>query len=324
MRRLAALLTALLFAGSALAGGSWYRGFIGEEPWQLELNIEGELVRGRLTHDELPLQLEGAGNLLEEDGALVARFGLEGGKLTGTLLSGSGTTQVLEGSFLSDDGISDVRFEQVARYVDHSFRQDRIEATSTYPFFVSPRLLDLNDFVQPDLMAEQIQFVQEAQQADLDGYVTHEWWFDSRARIEYVTPGLLSALVTVNDYTGGAHSNLSYWSYNLALVGTQLRPFVLADLFLPDSGWADRLSRFVLTELEEQGAGFVTNGTVTELSATDLQVFLLSPSGLQFILAPYQVGPWSDGTYTVTVPLAELRGLLDPEGPVRNLPEHGF
>lgn len=324
MMKRAATLLALLLSCAALAGGSWYRGVIGDEPWQLELNIEGELVRGRLTHDALPLQLEGAGSFLEADGTLVARFGLAGGELKGTLLSESGTASTLEGSFLSDEGMKPFRFEQVARYVDHSFRQDRIEATSTYPFFVSPRLLELNDFVQPDLMAEQIQFVQFAQQADLDGDITHEWWFDSRASIEYVTPGLLSALVTASNYTGGAHSNVTYWSYNVALVGTRLRPYGLGDLFLPDSGWAAELSRLVLADLREQEAAFVMSGMVSELSADDLQVFLLSPAGLQFILAPYQVGPWSAGTYTVTVPLSAVRRLLDPDGPVRQLPQPSF
>src|SRR5690625_3651004 len=246
MRRAAGLLLLLLACGSVLAGGSWYRGFIGDEPWQLELNIEGDLVRGRLTHDSLPLQLEGAGTWLEDDGSLVARFGLAGREMHGTLLAGTGTAKVLEGSFLADDGLQPLRFEQVARYVDHTFSQDRIEATSTYPFFVSPRLVDLNDFVQPDLMAEQIRFVQMAQQADLSGLITHDWWFDSRARIEYVTPGLLSALVTVSDYTGGAHSNVAYWSYNLALTGTRLRPFTLADLFLADSDWLAALGTLVL------------------------------------------------------------------------------
>jgi len=72
MMKRAATLLALLLSCAALAGGSWYRGVIGDEPWQLELNIEGELVRGRLTHDALPLQLEGAGSFLEADGTLVA------------------------------------------------------------------------------------------------------------------------------------------------------------------------------------------------------------------------------------------------------------
>ena len=63
-----------------------------------------------------------------------------------------------------------------------------------------------------------------------------------------------------------------------------------------------------------QQAAWVLDGSVKELSESELQVFLLSPSGLQFILAPYQVGPWVEGSFTVLLSLEELDGLLDADG----------
>lgn len=311
------LLVGVLLAGQSAVATSYFRGFIGDEPWQFELSIDGTAVRGRLTHDYLPLQLEAGGSFDADDSSVVARFGLSEGELQGTLLGEPDESGSFQGTYLSPSGMETFQFEQVAVYVDYTFNQEQIEATSTYPFFTSPRLQDLNNHVQPDLMAEQIQFVQLAQQAGVDGLLRHGWWFDSRARIEYAAPGLLSSLVTVSDYTGGAHPNLYYWSYNLALTGTRLRPFELADLFLADSGWLDSLSQLVLAELHEQGADWVLDGSVNGFSEADLQVFVISPIGLQFVLAPYQVGPWSSGTFTVLVPLDELSDLLDPEGPTR-------
>jgi len=321
MRRLllAALLLLLAAGGQALAETVYFRGFIGEEPWQLELSIDGNAVRGRLTHDHLPLLLEAGGSFDEQDSSIVARFGLAGGELSGTLLGEPNTAGTFEGTYLASDTISPFRFEPVARYVDYSYSQGNIQATSTYPLFTSPRLADLNVFVQPDLMAEQIQFVESAQQADLEGLIRNEWWFDSRATVEYASPTLLSVLVTVSDYTGGAHPNRRYWSYNLSLLGTKHRPFHLADLFRAGSDWFHRLERLVLEDLAEQQADWIRDGSVTELARSDLEVFLLTPAGLQFILPPYVVGPWVAGTFTVTVPLSDVSDLLDPGGPVRHL-----
>src|SRR5690554_830645 len=256
----------------ALAATSYYRGFIGDEPWQLELSIDDAAVRGRLTHDYLPMQLEAGGSFEEDGNKVVARFGLASGELTGTLIGEPGSFGMFEGTFLSGGTLTPFHFEKVAQYVDYSFLQDRIQATSTYPFFTSPRLQDMNEFVQPDLMADQIQFVQSAQQAELGGLLRNGWWFDSRASIEYAAPGLLSTLVTVSDYTGGAHASLNYWSYNLALTGTRLRPFELADVFAADTDWLGRVSDLVLEELAGQQAAWVLDGSVTELSESELQV----------------------------------------------------
>ncbi len=313
-----ALIVTMLFSTAALADSTvYYRGVIGEEPWQLELSIDGTALRGRLLHDLLPLQLEAGGTFSPEDSSLVARFVYGDPEQQGTLLGETGPDGSMSGTFLSGDLMQPFRFEQVAHYVDYTFRQERIEATSTYPFFTSRRLSDLNAYVQPDLMAEQIAFVQAAQEADIDGDIRSSWWFDSRATLEYAAPGLLSSLVTVSEYQGGAHPSLDYWAYNLVLTGTRMRPFYLADLFLPDSDWLDEVSDLVLAALREQQADWVLNGTVTGLDEDDLQVFLLSPAGVQFILAPYQVGPWVAGTFTVRIPLEQLAELLDPEGPVR-------
>lgn len=318
------LTTAILaLAASQAAAANYYRGFIGTEPWQLELSIDDNAVRGRLTHDFLPLQLEAGGSFDDEDNSVVARFGLTDGELTGTMLGEPDPFGTFQGTFLSVDGMEPFRFDQVAVYVDYTFSQDLIQATSTYPFFTSMRLQELNNHVQPDLMAEQIQFVQMAQEASVNGDITHGWWFDSRATIEYAAPGLLSSLVTVSDYTGGAHPSLNYWSYNLALVGTRLRPFDLGDLFLADSLWLQELGELVLTDLRDQGADWVMNGTFTEVTERDLQVFVVGPVGLQFVLAPYHVGPWSSGSFTVQIPLDALESLLDPEGPARLLKLEG-
>lgn len=323
LRHVLQLTAVLLLALSQATAANYYRGFIGEEPWQLELSIDGNAVRGRLTHDYLPLQLEAGGSFDSNDNSIVARFGLTEGELIGTMLGEPDPFGKFQGTFLTAGGIEQFSFEQVAVYVDYSFNQDLIQATSTYPFFTSPRLQELNNHVQPDLMAEQIQFVQMAQAAGVNGDILHGWWFDSRATIEYAAPGLLSSLVTVSDYTGGPHASLNYWSYNLALTGTRLRPFDLGDLFLPDSPWLQVLGELVLADLHGQGADWIVDATITEVTETDLQVFVLGPVGLQFVLAPYQVGPWSSGSFTVSIPLEELDGLLDPEGPIRLLWREG-
>lgn len=316
-RLAAALLLAL--AGLAFAQDqahrNYYRGTIGDEPWQLELSIDGGSVRGRLTHDTQPLQLELGGRYDESDDSLILRFGVPGGELSGTLFGEPDEAGVFEGRSLGKDGLQPFRFDQVAHYVDFSFRQGPISATSTYPFFTSQRMAGMNEFVQPDLLAAQLEFVQLAQEADIRGEIRFEWWFDSWVTIEYATPGLLSMLVSVNQYTGGAHPNTYYRAYNLAYVGTRLRPFELGDLFLDDSPYLDELNRIIVSSLRAQEGSWFADGSTDRLAEDELQVFTLSPGGLQFVFAPYAVGPYVAGTFTTHVPLEAVAHLLDPAGP---------
>ncbi len=319
LRKALACLVICAFTGALAQELNYYRGEIGGEPWQLELGIADGAVRGRLTHDRQPVQIEMGGTYSEADNSIVMRFFEPGDEFSGTMVGEPDPLGVFKGNVLSTGGLTPFSFEQVARYVDFSFKQGAIQATSTYPFFTASRLANMNEYVQPDLMAEQLEFVQMAQEADLDDLVRHGWWFDSHARVEYAAPGLLSSLVTVSYYTGGAHPNTHYWAYNLAYSGTRLRPFELGDLFTEGSDFLDLLNASILDSLLEQNADWVVNGSVAELSEAELQVFTLSPLGLQFVFAPYAVGPYSSGTYTALVPMSELEELLDPTGPAATL-----
>ncbi len=323
LRRLLAIL-ALSVPAAALAQEHpelhYYRGYIGEQPWQLELYMEDGVVRGRLTHDYAPLVLEAGGSFSESDNSVIVRFGTPGAELSGTLIGEPDPAGVFAGTMLGVHGLMDFRFEQVAEYVDFHIRQGRLDMLSTYPYFTSPRLANMNEYVQPDVMASQLEFMQLAQEADIEGLVRHEWWFDSWTTIEYAAPGLLSALVTVNEYAGGAHPNRQYWSYNLAYLGTRLRPFELEDLFLDDADYLGLLSPLVMEDLLEQGgADWIEDGTITSLGDEDLAVFTVSPSGLNFIFPPYAVGPWVSGTFLVQVPLETVAPLLDPAGPAAGM-----
>jgi hypothetical protein len=195
-------------------------------------------------------------------------------------------------------------------------QQDRIDTVSSYPFFITARMQAVNDFLQPDLLADQICFFSEGQYQEQHGQLHRAWHYSTTTEIVYAAPGLFSGLTTAQHDSGGAHPGLTYWSYNLAYVGTALRPFDVADLFEPEVDVEALLTPLLLHGLRELEAAWVLDGSIDSFTLADLGVFTLSPAGLQFVFAPYEVGPWAGGTYRVTLPLASLPGLRT-DGPVR-------
>ncbi|HEV7354175.1 MAG TPA: RsiV family protein [Brevundimonas sp.] len=138
------------------------------------------------------------------------------------------------------------------------------------------------------------------------------------------TGKLLSLGREVTEYTGGAHDSLAYsavlWDKALKAV---LQPSALfrAGVNL------DTLDQALCAAVNQ--AKKARDGAIppVSLDATDTfscpraadTPFVLSPSdvpgkagGLTFLIAPYTVGPWAEGSYQVQVPQTAFRQLLAP------------
>jgi hypothetical protein len=318
-RPAAFLLTlALLFTAGAQARSYHYLGELAGSPAQLQLKLEQDAVSGWLMQETSGKVTEFTGLRRASDDWLFLDLG-EAGQLFGELSNGlADDGLVFEGTLLGTAGdAGPFRFEQVAQFVTSQLDQGRIETTSTYPFFLPLRLQGINNFLQPDLLAEQICFLAEGQYRASDGELFNAWTYDGTTEIAYVAPGLFSGLTTVSLFTGGAHPALEYWSYNLAYTGTSLRPFGLAELFDADVDAVALLNPLLLESLARQQAAWVLDGSVSSFTEEDLEVFTISPAGLEFVFAPYIVGPWVEGTFRVRIPLEDLAGSLRPDGPVR-------
>lgn len=137
---------------------------------------------------------------------------------------------------------------------------------------------------------------------------------------------LFSLTETNFEYTGGAHPNTSYgavlWDRS---ADRRIAPATLfrrgADLTALDRALCDAINRAradltgqpsALTLGEAEGGGWscpraADTPFVLAASTTNGRA-----GGLQFLIAPYLVGPYAEGGYQVVVPQAAFRSLLDP------------
>lgn len=143
-----------------------------------------------------------------------------------------------------------------------------------------------------------------------------------------ITPGaetgkLFSLIRTDSEYTGGAHPNASFaailWDKALK------REITGANLFTA-AGNLPTLDNALCAAINAEKKTRDPAARNVSLTGGDWQCpraaatpFVLAPGtqpgkagGLTFLIAPYQVGPYVEGSYKVTVPQAAFRSLLAP------------
>lgn len=142
-----------------------------------------------------------------------------------------------------------------------------------------------------------------------------EWSLSLDYTITYYSEDLVSILIENYEYSGGAHGNVYYGVFNYDLRSDNVKPIVLDDLFKSNTQYLTLLTALNLEDLKQQGASWVLDGSVEELTDA-LGVFNITPRGLLFTFAPYLVGPYAEGVYEVTIPFNKLKNIIDPTGPL--------
>lgn len=144
-----------------------------------------------------------------------------------------------------------------------------------------------------------------------------------------ITPGaetskLFSLIRTDSEYTGGAHPNSSFaailWDKALK------REVAAADLFTK-TGDLSALDTALCAAINAEKRKRDPQAQTVSLTGSDMWKcprastlpFVLATGtrpgkagGLVFLIGPYQVGPYAEGTYEVTVPQSAFRSLLAP------------
>jgi hypothetical protein len=111
-----------------------------------------------------------------------------------------------------------------------------------------------------------------------------------------------------------AHPGLYSMTLNYDLASG--RELALGDLFLPNSNYLEAVSKYCIAELSKQP---FFEGPFTEGANPSLENYRnwnITPDGLMITFDTYQVGPGAAGPQSVTVPYAELKSLIDPQGPL--------
>ncbi len=80
--------------------------------------------------------------------------------------------------------------------------------------------------------------------------------------------------------------------------------------------WQERVEQLIRRELKAQKALWLKDVTRKELLGA---AFTFSKKGLEFHYHPYTVGPYTQGSFRVLLPMAEIRHLIFPGGPMSRL-----
>lgn len=126
---------------------------------------------------------------------------------------------------------------------------------------------------------------------------------------------MFNVLFTYYTYTGGAHPNSTYASFNFLLPdGAQVE---VGDLFT--RAGIERISKLSIASLnkdliEPQGGGdtdWIARGAGP--LGKNFENFVLMPNELAIYFESYSVAPYAAGPQEVHIPLAQLRGLMRPD-----------
>lgn len=348
------LTLAMLLASGAAAQGAnpatWralYVGTLGDEAVTLDLTLGPDgFAFARLNRPQAGETLDGVGSSDMESGALELSFHrppratsaasavdyayfaamnpdqqeAEGGAaatLVGRrVVSWEDDGDTLEASVVFPG--AEPRSGTLTRAAQYAFRQvveGRIDASFAAPRF-GGAWAPLDEFLAGAGLGQLERFIREGRAlVDDEGGLGWGWSRDEVVDQVGSAGPYRSLLASVYTYTGGAHPNTFSESYLARLEEDGTVTIVrLDELFQPGTAWLEQVSDRVLEELARQEAYAVTNGEIIELGLDDLATFTLGPAGLRFHFDPYEVGPYVQGPFAVTLPYEGLAALAAEGG----------
>jgi len=135
---------------------------------------------------------------------------------------------------------------------------------------------------------------------------------------------LFSLRETTAEYTGGAHGMQSFGAVLWDKTGDRrIQPTALfrrgADLTVLDQALCDAVNAARTQAVGEPSTLALGESDMWACPRALATPFVLAPSttdgragGLEFLIGPYQVGPYAEGTYQIVVPQSAFRSLIDP------------
>lgn len=95
----------------------------------------------------------------------------------------------------------------------------------------------------------------------------------------------------------------------------------LEQLFLPNTNYLQLISDFCKAELTKRDIGFDAQQNGADPTAENYSVWNISRDGLVITFNEYQVAAYAAGAQTVIVPYSALKDVIDPQGPLGNIPQ---
>ncbi len=127
--------------------------------------------------------------------------------------------------------------------------------------------------------------------------------------ILHASTRIVSLTLDFSNYVSGAAHPISF-QHTLNYDFDTHKVLSLADLFIPDSDYLNRIAGYAQQDLTAREMLFYPEGAAAE--AQNYQSWVLSNEGLTVLFDVYQVAPYAAGPQQVTIPFEALADMLQP------------
>ena len=212
--------------------------------------------------------------------------------------------------------LAGMRFGRVGGTREYRAQFQRLPGTNAFLTALSQEILVQCEAGATEFNKEAFEFWEfMVRSHELPGFNQYE--FKANWQVRLLTTNLASFSVWSHDATGG-NGNHSNWSgENFIATGSGLRPLKIPELFREDYGWEKELRVRCVPKLKAASA---PRPEAVFDKDVELDVFTLSPTGLQIYFNPYAIASGADGEFVVHFDYAELKDLLRTNGPALFLP----
>ena len=300
-------LTALLFlvltfspvfaqSNSAQTYRVYYMGKIDETPAFLEMLITDLSVSGVLGfRQETMFSVAGLISPSAENAPASAllRITDDAGVMNGQLRFNLEENQ-LRGALVYKGKNFNVLFEILAVYMNETtVLKNDLSYSVQYPYFLPAKYAPLNEAIRGEILkanaalTDHFSDPQKMTRA-MEGILKYDR-IDS-FEIQFAGSKIISILNSSYFYTGGAHGNYVYESFNYAVSDDQFRRLELSSILSLNSARFNLLNRLLVEKLKEKKATFVLDGSVNAFEMGELSPsFSIKENGFVFTFAPYMV-----------------------------------
>lgn len=306
----------------------YYMGKIDETPAFLEMLITDLSVSGVLGfRQETMFSVAGLISPSAENAPASAllRITDDAGVMNGQLRFNLEENQ-LRGALVYKGKNFNVLFEILAVYMNETtILKNDLSYSVQYPYFLPAKYAPLNEAIRGEILkanaalTDHFSDPQKMTRA-MEGILKYDR-IDS-FEIQFAGSKIISILNSSYFYTGGAHGNYVYESFNYAVSDDQFRRLELSSILSLNSARFNLLNRLLVEKLKEKKATFVLDGSVNAFEMGELSPsFSIKENGFVFTFAPYMVDAYAAGTYEIFISFDEIRmalsedfkSLLDPE-----------
>lgn len=299
----------------------YYTGKIDETPAFLEMLITDQSVSGVLGfRQETMFSVSGLISPSAENAPASAllRITDDAGVMNGQMRFNLNENR-LQGSLIYKGKNSNAVFDILAVYLkDTKVLKNYLSYSVQYPFFLNSRYAVLNEEIRKEIdnagtvLLDNFTDPKKLTKA-MEGTLRYDRtdFFE----IQFAGDKIISILNSIYLYTGGAHGNYEYKSYNYAIrEDGQFSRLELGNILSLNGERFNLLNKLLLEKLKEKKAAFVLDGSVNAFEMGELSPsFSIKENGFVFTFAPYTVDAYSAGSYEIFVAFDEIRMALSEE-----------